>query len=140
LTVLPDTSVSPLLSALYRCGGCDASRWKQCLEVLLASGCPIDGTPQDTPPIVDCVRLDVPAGSALKTVDVLLAHSADVNASGRSGESALFESVVHGRVELVRLLWQHGADPSRKTQLGVSTIEWLRQSLKDRFDMQDEAR
>ncbi len=112
LTVLPDGSSSPLLSALYKSGRFGPRRWQQCLEILLAAGCPINGISTDTPPLVDCVRPYLPDGPAREMVQFLLAHGADANATGPRGELALFEAVVHGRVALVRLLMQHGADPN----------------------------
>lgn len=134
LTVEPDTLGSPLASALYRCGHCDAARWKECLEILVAAGCPIDGLPHDIPPLFDCVRHYIPDANAREMVKFLLAHGANPNATGPRGESPLFETVVHGRVALVRLLLQHGADPTQTIPLGVSIIDWLRQRIDDPLD------
>lgn len=133
LTLEPDTLGSPLASALYRCGRCDAARWKQCLETLLAAGCPIDGRPHDIPPLFDCVRHYIPDANAREMVQFLLTHGANPNATGPRGESPLFEAVVHGRVALVRLLVQHGAVPTQKIPPGISIIDWLRQRIDDPF-------
>ncbi len=133
LTVEPDTLGSPLASALYRCGRCDAARWKECLEILHAAGCPIDGMPHDIPPLFDCVRHYIPDANAYEMVQFLLTRGANPNATGPRGESPLFEAVVHGRVALVRLLVQHGADPTQKIPLGISIVDWLRQRIDDPF-------
>src|SRR5262249_48625291 len=140
LTALPDTSVSPLLSALYRHGRCDEDRWASCLEVLLASGCPIDGCPPDDPPVLDCVQSFVPEPDALAMVKFLVSHGADVNAASSRGETALFESVVHQRMRLIQFLLRHGADPNIRTDQGRSAIEWLRWTLLERFGSSEEAR
>lgn len=139
LTVLPDHSMSPLLSALFRYGRCTPKRWESCLDVLLASGCPIDGTPPDDPPILDCVQPFIPEANALEMVKFLVARGANVNATDVHGTTALFESVVHRRVKLVQFLSQHGADARLRTGREPSTIEWLEQRLRKRFGSPEEA-
>ena len=97
LTVLPGTfSVSPLLSVLYKYGKCDRATWEACLRLLLAGGCLINGTPPGNPPILDCVQTFIPGRAALKMIEFLVAHGADVNATNLQGETALFQSVVDG--------------------------------------------
>lgn len=104
------TSGLPLELALYKCnrpGG------KECVEVLLELGCPIDGRPQDTPPIVGCTALFLNDDLALAIAELLLTHGANANAVGpHHGVTAIFDAAIHKRTALVRILMQHGADPS----------------------------
>lgn len=139
LTHLPNTSVSPLLPMLNKCGKCDQARWEACLELLLAGGCPIAGLPNGNPPIVDCVQNLFPDRAALKMVKFLLAHGANVNATNPGGETALFQAAVDGSVELVRFLAQHDADPNKRTTSGASAIAWLRARLRELPDPEDES-
>jgi hypothetical protein len=141
LTVLPSTfSVSPLLSVLYKYSKCDRATWDACLQRLLAGGCPINGTPPGNPPILDCVQTFIPGRAALKMVEFLVANGADVDATNLQGETALFQSVVDGRISLVRFLLRHGADPNIKSSNGRSTIEWLRWRLGETFGAEENAR
>ena len=140
MTVMPGTfSTSPLLSMLYKYGKCDRSTWEACLTLLLAGGCLINGTPPGNPPILDCVQAFIPGPSALKMVEFLVAHGADVNATNLQGETALFQSVADRRISLVRFLLRHGADPNIKSSNGRSTIEWLRFRLGEAFVAEDDA-
>ena len=116
---LPDSSFTPLFAALYKFG---EPGWDACVELLLDLGCPVDGVKKD-PPIVACAADDV---LGPKTVKLLVAHGADVNAANREGTTAIFESVIKGRVGLARFLMQHGADPTIKNWSGTSALEWLR--------------
>ena len=116
---LPDSSLTPLLAALYKF---DEPGWDACVELLLELGCPVDGVKTD-PPIVACAADDL---LGPKTVELLVAQGADVNAADREGTTALFECVTNGRVELARFLTQHGADPTIKDRSGTSALDWLR--------------
>jgi len=127
LEQLPDSSVSPLLAALFNC---DKPNGRECAELLIELGCPVDGQPGDNPPIVDAVRRFIDVDLSLKILDVLIAHDADVNAIGRDGATALFEPVVYGRNETVRVLIENGADPNIKTSRGVTPIEWVQSKLE----------
>ncbi|MBI3464402.1 MAG: ankyrin repeat domain-containing protein [Planctomycetes bacterium] len=112
LDVLPDTSISPLMSALLNC---EKNRGRECVELLLQLGCPIEGRRGDDPPVVSCADHFIPEQLAIKMLEILLANGADVNAkSPEDNQTALFKAVVHGRTNLVRFLMEHGADPSVK--------------------------
>jgi hypothetical protein len=124
---LPDTSMSPLLSALYKF---DEPGWKECVELLLELGCPINGVKKE-PPIVVCAGDHMDELLARKTVELLVAHGADVNAADREGTTALFECVTNGYVELARLLMPHGADPTLKDKNGMSALEWVRKRYNE---------
>jgi hypothetical protein len=116
---LPESSLTPLIAALCKFG---EPGWDACVELLLKLGCPVDGVKTD-PPIVACAGLDM---LGPKTVELLVAHGANVNAANREGTTAIFECVVKERVGLARFLMQHGADPTIKDRSGLSALEWLR--------------
>lgn len=123
LTVLPDTSSSPLMAALFKC---EEPEGKECVELLLELGCPVNGVKND-PPLVACVdERYFSESDALEFTKLLVEHGADVNAADRDGETALFRAVVDSRIEIVRFLLDHGADPNIKDKRGVSPVEWLR--------------
>ena len=116
---LPEISLTPLMAALCKFG---KPRWDACVELLLELGCPVDGVKSD-PPIVACAAHDM---LGPKTVELLVAHGADVNAADRDGTTAILECVIRGRVGLTRFLMQHGADPTIKNRSGLSALGWLR--------------
>lgn len=121
LSVLPDSSSSPLTAALFQF---DEPDWKECVETLLELGCPVNGA-EGEPPLVECVAHYIDEPDALRAARLLVAHGADVNAVNREGTTALFECVTNGNLELVRFLLQHGADPSIKDRNGASALDWL---------------
>ena len=121
---LPDSSFTPLFAALYKFG---EPGWDACVELLLELGCPVDGVKKD-PPIVACAKDDL---LGLKPVELLVAHGADVNAANREGTTAIFESVINGRIKLARLLMQHGADPTIKDWSGTSALNWVRKQYDE---------
>ncbi|HVA50105.1 MAG TPA: ankyrin repeat domain-containing protein [Pirellulales bacterium] len=134
LTVLPDTSTSPLLAALFKF---EEPEWRECVELLIELGCHVNGVNKD-PPIVVCVDerfLDEP--DALEAVELLLERGADVNATDADGQTALFRSVLDQRVELVRLLLEHGANPDIKDRNGVSPVDWLRKACERETNFQE---
>jgi Ankyrin repeats (3 copies) len=116
---LPGSSLTPLDAALCKFG---EPGWDACVELLLELGCPVDGVKKD-PPIVTCAANDL---LGPKTVELLVAHGADVNAANREGTTAIFECVIKGRVKLARFLMEHGANPTIKDQSGTSALDWLR--------------
>jgi hypothetical protein len=118
-STLPDSTLTPLIAALCKFG---EPGWEECVELLLELGCPVDGVKKD-PPIVACAAEDA---LGPKTLELLVAHGADVNAANREGTTAIFECVVNGRVKLARFLMQHGADPTIKDASGTSALDWVR--------------
>ena len=56
--------------------------------------------------------------TALKLVQVLVAHEADVNAAQHSGWTPLHQAAAHGFERLVDFLLEHGADRSLKSEDG----------------------
>jgi hypothetical protein len=117
---LPDSLRTPLTAALCKFG---KPGWDACVKLLLELGCPVDGVKTD-PPIVACAALEM---LGPKTVELLVAHGANVNAANREGTTAILECVIGGRVGLTRFLMKHGADPTIKNQSGFSALGWLRQ-------------
>jgi hypothetical protein len=119
---LPDGGSTPLTAAIYKY---DEPGWKECVELLLELGCPVNG-PRNEPPLVEFCAHYIDDEVAQNAVELLVAHGANVNAVNREGETALFECVVNERTSLVRFLLQHGGDPHIKVRNGVSAVEWLR--------------
>lgn len=128
LKALPDTSVSPLMSALYKC---DRPGGKECVKALVELGCLVDGDAQDDPTVVNCVAHFVNEDLALEMLQTIVPLGADVNAAtSRMGNTALHDAVPYRRLELVRFLLEHGADPTIKNQQGQSPIDWLRSRIE----------
>ncbi len=116
---LPDSSHTPLIAGLCKFG---KPGWDACVKLLLELGCPVDGVKTD-PPIVACAAHEM---LGPKTVELLVAHGADVNAADRDGTTAILECVIRGRAGLMRFLMRHGADPTIKNRSGLSALDWLR--------------
>lgn len=125
LTALPDTSVSPLMSALYKCG---SPGGEECVKALVELGCPVDGEARDDPTVVKCVAHFVNEDLALKMLQTIVPLGADVNAATGTGNTALHVSAQS--IELVRCLLELGADPTIKNQQGQSPTDWLRSQLE----------
>jgi ankyrin repeat protein len=53
----------------------------------------------------------------------MLAFGAVVDAADEDGVTALFVAALQGRTEIVRMLLEHGADPSRAAFNGVTPRE-----------------
>lgn len=130
LTVLPETSMQPLLAALFKF---EDEAWRECAELLIELGCPVNGVKND-PPLVVCVSEDFDEPAALEAAELLLAHGADVNAVDQDGWTALFRAVIDERAQIVRFLFEHGADPNIKDKSGVSTVDWLRRAGERTLD------
>ena len=55
---------------------------------------------------------------------LLVAHGADPNAKGFSGETALTIAAEHGHVEIVKILLDRGADMNAKTNHGYTALHY----------------
>lgn len=60
----------------------------------------------------------------LPSVRALLAAGADVNATNKSGQTALMVAAVMGHGEIVASLIEAGADPHLRDRLGLTALEW----------------
>jgi hypothetical protein len=127
LTSLPDSPFTPLQSALYRF---DNPAWKECVRILVELGCDVNGIPNEDPPILDWVDSRVEESLAIEVVDLLLSLGADIDATSRSGQTALGRSVEGLRIELVRFLLERGANPKAKLADGDSIIDWARKQYE----------
>ncbi len=61
--------------------------------------------------------------TALKLVQVLVAHQADVNAAQHGGWTPLHQAAAHGINDLVEFLLEHGADRSLKSEDGRTAAD-----------------
>ncbi len=59
--------------------------------------------------------------------DLLLESGADVNQAANAGMTPLMAAAGMGRADLVEVLLEKGADPSRKNSRGQDALEWARQ-------------
>jgi hypothetical protein len=129
LDVLPDTMVSPLMSALYKCM---EPKGKDCVAALVELGCSVNGDPSDDPTIINCVAHFLGEDLPLEMVRTIVPLGVDVNAvSPYSGNTALHDAVVYPRIELVRFLLTHGSDPTIQNFRSLSPIDWLTKRLKE---------
>jgi hypothetical protein len=114
-----NNSFPPLQDALYKC---DKARGKECVELLLKLGCPIEGPPGDTPTVIACCRQFVPESLTIKMLEIVLPLGIDVNAQDRDGHTALFVAAFSGKKEATKLLMEHGADPAIKDNQGQTVV------------------
>eukprot|EP01113_Clastostelium_recurvatum_P035393 TRINITY_DN492_c0_g1_i1.p2 TRINITY_DN492_c0_g1~~TRINITY_DN492_c0_g1_i1.p2 ORF type:complete len:211 (-),score=50.27 TRINITY_DN492_c0_g1_i1:761-1372(-) len=63
-------------------------------------------------------------GDLFKSVQWLLGHGADINIKNNSGRTALMLAVKSGDARIVKELLSKGADPSRKDNLGMSSVDF----------------
>ena len=123
LETRPGSSVSPLLSALFK--------WfepgsQQVAATLLELGAAPDGRDAKDPPLINLMQNFVREEMSLPAAEFLLQHGANVNATDSGGKTALFSAVISQKQQCVALLMQHGADP----HLG-GTLEWLQKRMEE---------
>jgi ankyrin repeat protein len=63
----------------------------------------------------------------VRTVEVLLAHGAPVNAGVEGGHTPLHSAAFNGNVAIVRLLLAHGADPNAAKDDGKTPLDLARE-------------
>ena len=61
-------------------------------------------------------------GGRLELVKLLLAHGADVNASGEAGSTPLIEAICHSHSDIAMLLLEKGAKPNQRNLHGGTAI------------------
>lgn len=66
-------------------------------------------------------------GKNTATIEILLAHGADVNATQASGFTAIFSAAMANRKDLAELLLAHGADPHHKSAAGKTPADFARE-------------
>lgn len=114
-----NNSFPPLLDALCRC---EKVRGKECVELLIKLGCPIEGIPGDTPTIIACCRQVIPESLTIKMLEIVLPRGINVNAQDRDGHTALFVAAFSGKKEATKLLMEYGADPAIKDNQGQTVV------------------
>jgi ankyrin repeat protein len=96
------------------------------VELLLERGARVDTiseNPQRNQPLHAVLAL----GKERATVELLLAHGADPNATQAGGFTALFSAAAANRRELAEVLLAHGANPKLKNDQGKSAAEYARE-------------
>lgn len=137
LSALPDTWMSPLLAALFKC---DEPGGKDCVAALVELGCSIHGLPHEQPMVFNCTRHYIPGTKSLEMLKTLVRHGGNVkDLDPRTGETALLTPVAYQRKNAVRFLLDQGVDPTIKSQDGKSVIDWLEDRLKAEY-LEDEER
>ncbi|HWB08174.1 MAG TPA: ankyrin repeat domain-containing protein [Pirellulales bacterium] len=75
--------------------------------------------------------LDTAADSGFeRVVAILLAAGAEVNATDRSGHTALLGPVLYRHLGVAKLLLDHGADPNLRDEDGKSAVDYARERAK----------
>jgi len=122
--VLPDRGLKPLTLAL---GRFDRPNGPACAEVLIERGAEIGHL------LPDSIDHLTPPDEALERVRFLLAHGGDPNSESlNTGDTALMHAIHQSNFECIRLLMDHGADPTiLRPFAGVSAVQWLEDKLKE---------
>ncbi|PQO38430.1 ankyrin repeat domain-containing protein [Blastopirellula marina] len=118
--VKPDSSVSPLLSVLFHW---DEPEAPQMAELLLEYGANVNGRSDDEPPLVSLHAHFVSDEMSYGAGKFLLEHGADVEAKNSFGKTALFEAVLHKKIDSVKLLLEYDAKPSDEL------VTWVRERI-----------
>lgn len=129
LEVLPETSTSPLVSALFQAG---KPRWKEAAETLIELGASVEKDSEGESPMASMAHNFVPEAMALVAYEFLLQHGSDPNATGPYGNPVLMHAVIDKRKACVELLLKYGADPA----LG-DTLSWVRERIETDMKYRD---
>jgi len=71
------------------------------------------------------------SGAKKNTIEILLEHSAYIDAESPNGSTPLMMAAMYGNADCVRLLLESGADPTLKNHLGLSAAEFAKQAGRD---------
>lgn len=71
------------------------------------------------------------SGAKIDVMEVLLEHSAYIDAESPNGSTPLMMAAMYGNVDAVRLLLEAGADPTLKNQLGLSASDFAKTVSRD---------
>jgi uncharacterized protein len=96
------------------------------VALLLASGARVDAVscnPQQNQPLHAALAL----GKNPETIRLLLEHGAPVNAAQAGGFTPIFSAATVNRRDLAELLFSHGADPHRKSDIGKTAADFARE-------------
>lgn len=86
------------------------------VEAILKRGVPVNSTPIGSSSAV--IMASVGKTHQIEVLKVLLRHRASINATTRTGNTALMLSAERNRIEVVRFLLDHGADANRRNDRG----------------------
>jgi ankyrin repeat protein len=71
------------------------------------------------------------SGAKKNTIEILLEHSAYIDAESPNGSTPLMMAAMYGNADCVRLLLESGADPTLKNHLGLTAAEFAKQAGRD---------
>lgn len=100
------------------------------MATLIFRGAKVNEVPQN-------VRRNQPLHAALalgkntSTIELLIAHGADVNASQAGGFTAIFLAAMPNRKDLAELLLAHEVDPHHKSDEGKTPADFARERGHD---------
>jgi uncharacterized protein len=83
----------------------------------------VSNNPQRNQPLHAALAL----GRSSSTIELLIAHGADVNATQTGGFTPIFSAATANRLDLAELLVNHGAEPLRKTDDGKTPADFARE-------------
>jgi ankyrin repeat protein len=71
------------------------------------------------------------SGAKTDVIEILLEHSAYIDAESPNGSTPLMMAAMYGNVDCVRMLLEAGADPALKNQLGLSAADFAKRVNRD---------
>jgi ankyrin repeat protein len=83
----------------------------------------VSNNPQRNQPLHAALAI----GRSPSTIELLIAHGADVNAVQAGGFTPIFSAATANRQDLAELLVNHGADPRHKTDEGKTAADFARE-------------
>ena len=95
-------------------------KYPKIAKALIDNGCSLSSIDiyERTPLTYACQRV-----APFKTIELLISSGSDVNANDKFKETPLFHSSMKGRIDVVDLLLQNGADRYHKNHIGKTPYE-----------------